>query len=287
MNKDWSEKNKKMQSLLKKGTFSEAISELIELRTLLLDEINSWKYEVEPEDYSKIPFMNAEGYHSKTIAYSIWHVARIEDIVVHTLIREKEEVLFEGGFIDRIKAPIITTGNELVKQEIADFSKKLDLAALFQYIEAVKNTTDEWLRSINYEDLKTKFSDTDKQRIQKKKVVSTDQEAVWLIDYWCNKDVKGLIKMPLSRHWIMHVEAAIRIKNKLDKCSQSVPKFIKSGTTVSGIGYYIYEESDGTIYAETLSCRHCVIAKNIREYQQIPYDKLEKIIYNAEMSGAR
>lgn len=46
-------------------------------------------------------------------------------------------------------------------------------------------------------------------------VVSTDENAVWLIDYWCKKDVKGLIQMPFSRHWIMHIEACQRILNKL------------------------------------------------------------------------
>ena len=45
--------------------------------------------------------------------------------------------------------------------------------------------------------------------------VSTDEDAVWLIDYWCDKDIGGLIRMPFSRHWIMHIEARCRIKNKL------------------------------------------------------------------------
>lgn len=38
---------------------------------------------------------------------------------------------------------------------------------------------------------------------------------VWLIDFWCRKNIRGLIQMPLSRHWIMHIEASIRIWNKL------------------------------------------------------------------------
>lgn len=46
-------------------------------------------------------------------------------------------------------------------------------------------------------------------------VVSDDEKAVWLIDYWCDKDVRGLIRMPFSRHWIMHVEASLRIRNKI------------------------------------------------------------------------
>ena len=58
-------------------------------------------------------------------------------------------------------------------------------------------------------------SDFQNERICELGVVSDDESAVWLIDYWCNKDISGLIKMPLSRHWIMHIEAANRIKEKI------------------------------------------------------------------------
>lgn len=36
-----------------------------------------------------ILFVNADGYHSKTIAYSLYHIFRIEDIVAHTVIAQK------------------------------------------------------------------------------------------------------------------------------------------------------------------------------------------------------
>lgn len=222
MNKEWSEKNKQMQILLKKATFSCGIKELIELRNILMAEMQSWKEILLPEDYYKMPYMNANGYHNKTIAYSIWHIMRIEDIVVNTLILNRDEILFRDEFIRKINAPAITTGNELVKEEIAKFSKMLNLDALYNYAEVVKKNTDEWLFSISYEDVKRKFTEADKQRILDLRVVSESESAIWLIDYWCDKDIKGLIKMPLSRHWIMHIEAANRIKDKLlEKCRYS------------------------------------------------------------------
>jgi hypothetical protein len=52
------------------------------------------------------------------------------------------------------------------------------------------------------------------------KCVSEDENAFWLIDYWCGKDIKGLIQMPFSRHWIMHIEAMRRIKNRLCKIAR-------------------------------------------------------------------
>ena len=215
MNRGWAEKNKQMQALLKKATLKEGIAELLSLRKLLMDEMLSWRSELTTEDYSKMPYMNANGYHSKTIAYSIWHIMRIEDIVVNTLILNCDEILFTNQHLKKINAPIITTGNELVKEEIAEFSKRLDLDALYEYAEAVRQKTDAWLLTISYDDLNTRFSDGDKNRIRNCNVVSTAEEAEWLIDYWCNKDVKGLLKMPLSRHWIMHIEAAGRIMSKL------------------------------------------------------------------------
>ena len=54
-----------------------------------------------------------------------------------------------------------------------------------------------------------------KEELKSLNVVSEDENAIWLIDYWCNKDIRGLIQMPFSRHWIMHVEACLRIKNKI------------------------------------------------------------------------
>ena len=215
MNRGWAEKNKQMQALLKKATLKEGIAELLSLRKLLMDEMLSWRSELTTEDYSKMPYMNANGYHSKTIAYSIWHIMRIEDIVVNTLILNCDEILFTNQYLKKINAPIITTGNELVKEEIAEFSKRLDLDALYEYAEAVRQKTDAWLLTVSYDDLNTRFSEEDKNRIRNCNVVSTAEEAEWLIDYWCNKDVKGLMKMPLSRHWIMHIEAAGRIMSKL------------------------------------------------------------------------
>jgi hypothetical protein len=215
MNKEWSEMNKIMQKQLTRTSFTDGINTLLQLREILMQEVMSWKDELDEKDYCAIPFINANGYHSKTIAYSIWHISRIEDIVVHTLIKNNRQVFFEGNYQKRMNSPIITTGNELVKEQISEFSKCLNLDVLYEYITAVKTSTDEWLRSIDYTELKRKFGDEDKRRIRELNVVSSDEKAVWLIDYWCNKDVKGLIQMPLSRHWIMHVEAGIRIKNKI------------------------------------------------------------------------
>ena len=216
MNKEWSEKNKKMQSLIgKEASFCEGIDVLLELRDDLFQEITSIMKTYPSEAFCQMPFAKADGYHSKTLAYSMWHIFRIEDIVAHTVIMQDSQVLFTKDFLKKTKSPIITTGNELKGEAIADFSKKLDIKAVYEYCKAVKKSTDKILKNLEYKDLKRKFTDEDKKRVADSHSVSADEDAVWLIDYWCDKDIRGLIKMPFSRHWIMHIEAMCRIRNKL------------------------------------------------------------------------
>lgn len=216
MNKEWSELCKTMQAQIKKKeTFYEGIDTLLELRGKLADELHRLKTELTREEFNAIPFINADGYHSKTIAYSIWHIFRIEDIVAHTLIGQDEQIFFSGNYLNYIGSPINTTGNELVKQQISDFSEALNLDELYRYAASVKNSTEDLLKNLSFSDLKRKMTDTDKERLKLLNVVSEDERAYWLIDYWCGKDVKGLIQMPFSRHWIMHIEASLRIENKI------------------------------------------------------------------------
>ena len=217
MNKEWSEQNKRMQLLIKKPeTFDQGKAVLFELRNDLMDTLLSFKGDLSREDFDAMPFINADGYHSKNIAYSIWHIFRIEDIVAHTLVEGDEEVLIAGNYQRRINSPIITTGNELVKEQISAFTKQLDIDELYSYVADVKKSTEEIIRELTYGELKNKIPVERKEHLQSLGVVSEEENAVWLIDYWCKKDVRGLVQMPFSRHWIMHVEACRRIKSKLE-----------------------------------------------------------------------
>ena len=216
MNKEWSELNKTMQvQMKKKDTYKTGIDTLLSLRKLLMQTLVSFKEELCREDFNLIPYINADGYHSKTIAYSIWHIFRIEDIVAHTVISKDEQIFFTGNYKERINSPIITTGNELIKQQIADFSKQLDIKELYSYIFEVCESTEKMLKRLSYDELKKTIPEERKKYLKSLNVVNDNENAVWLIDYWCNKDIRGLIQMPFSRHWIMHTEACLRIRNKI------------------------------------------------------------------------
>ena len=241
MNQNWSVMNKEMQALIaKKATFKDGMEGLMELRRSLFEQITQIVTTFPEEAFWQMPFEEAEGYHSKTLAYSIWHIFRIEDIVAHEMIAEDQQVLFSRDYQTAIRSPIITTGNELAGDEIAEFSKRLNVRELCQYAREVMQSTNRILTGLEYADLKRRFGEDMIAKLRRTGCVSEDEKAFWLIDYWCGKDLPGLIKMPFSRHWIMHIEAMQRIKNNL--CKQ-----VRKG--VDPIAYCGF------------SCNHCFLAK--------------------------
>ena len=78
MNKEWSELNKVMQAQIKKkDSYEEGIRTLFDLRNRLMQTLISIKEESCREDFDAIPFINADGYHSKTIQFGIFSVLKI------------------------------------------------------------------------------------------------------------------------------------------------------------------------------------------------------------------
>lgn len=216
MNKYFSELNKKMQiEIKKKETFADGIKSLLLLRSELFKIVESLFSELCADDFSVLLFQKSKGNDNATIAWPIYHLFRIEDIVCNTLIKNENQIFFEKDFAHRLNSLIITTGNELTNEQMIAFSKSLNISELFCYAKEVKENSEKMILELTYENLKTKIPEELKINLQKMNVVSSDESSVWLIDYWCKKDVCGLLQMPFSRHWIMHVEACQKIKQFL------------------------------------------------------------------------
>lgn len=211
MNKEWSDLNKEMQVNFKKAsTFSLGINSLLSLREKIKEAIDHIYNNCKSEDYFLMPLRT-----DKTIAYYLWHMTRIEDIVANSLINYSEQIFFKNGYDKSIHSPIITTGNELKKDEIVDFSKMIDINSLYKYFIDVTENTNKIINNLIFSDLKRTIDDKRKGELLSLNVVSTDKDAFWLVDYWCGKTYLGLIQMPFSRHLIMHTEGYIRIFNNI------------------------------------------------------------------------
>ena len=217
MDKNYSERHKVILSQLKKElSFYDGIKNLIDLREdLFSNHIEKYFSNLSKDDFCKIPFANSTGNKDATISWSIYHVFRIEDIICHNFISNDEQIFFAQNYQKKMNCSVITTANEMNDEQMIEFSKDLNLDELFSYAKEVKNVSQKVLSNLTFKQAKEKVSEQQKQKLLMQNVVSRNPEAFWLVDYWCKKNIRELLQMPFSRHWIMHIEACEAICKKL------------------------------------------------------------------------
>ncbi len=183
------------KSLKKKSEFDTGKETLLQFRNELWGIYEFIFSGISDEQYSEMPIKK-----DKTIAYYIYHLNRIEDICANNLILDGNQVYVENGYDIKLGSPITTTGNELQGDDFIDFSKQIDIDGLKQYAKDVFERTNKILENMTYEQSKIKVSQEKREKLIVSKSVSTDENAFWLVDYWCKKDYLGLIMMPFTRH---------------------------------------------------------------------------------------
>ncbi|MGG6314198.1 DinB family protein [Paenibacillus macerans] len=150
-----------------------------------------------------------------SIAWHLWHIARIEDMTMNVLVGGREQVFHTGDWSRKLNIHIIHTGNGMTEEEAAELSAKMDLAALLDYRLEVGKKTREAIGLLEPGQFKRKVTPDGIQTLRDQGAVKPDAE--WLLDYWGNKTFAGLVLMPATRHNFLHLNKAIRIKQKIQK----------------------------------------------------------------------
>lgn len=152
---------------------------------------------------------------NENIIWNLWHIMRIEDLIVNILICEKESILNEK-LKNELNISITDTGNSITKEEIKKFAKNINIKKLKYYSNKIKKNTINLTKRLKAEDIKRKINKINLEKIINECGVTKDN--LWLIDYWSKKDIAGLLLMPLSRHIIVHLNQCykyIETKSKI------------------------------------------------------------------------
>ena len=152
---------------------------------------------------------------NENIIWNLWHIMRIEDLIVNILICEKESILNEK-LKNELNISITDTGNSLTKEEIKKFAKNINIKKLKYYSDKISKNTINLIKRLKAEDVKRKINKINLEKIINGCGVTKDN--LWLIDYWGKKDIAGLLLMPLSRHIIIHLNQCykyIETKSKI------------------------------------------------------------------------
>jgi hypothetical protein len=144
-----------------------------------------------------------------TIAWNIWHITRIEDLTANLLLADGAPLL-DDAWLARLGVAVRDTGNAMRPEEIAAFSRAIDVAALRAYRDAVGRRTREIIGALRAGDVKRKVASAGLARIQAEGGVAEGAE--WLLEFWGGKTLAGIMLMPITRHQAVHLNDALRLK---------------------------------------------------------------------------
>jgi hypothetical protein len=150
----------------------------------------------------------------RTIAYGIWHSARIEDITMNLLVSEDGQVFNLGNWKEKINSNIVDTGNAMTGEEILEFSKNINMQELKNYRIAVGRKSRGIIKNLTNKDMKRKFEPYRLKRVIDEGAVLDVEASNWLIDFWGRKNVSGIILMPVTRHHVVHINESLSAKKK-------------------------------------------------------------------------
>lgn len=160
----------------------------------------------------------------ETIAWVLWHIARIEDLTMGILVGGGNQ-LFDDGWKQRLNSPITDTGNALSDDEIMDLSRRINISELLHYRNEVGIRTRNIVKNLTSTDMRTKVPLSGIDKILLEGGVTKQEDSVWLLDFWGKKDKAGILLMPPTRHVMLHLndcckwKELIRTKKRFYKSS--------------------------------------------------------------------
>jgi len=173
------------------------------------NEVDQLLCDLSPHEYRIMPTAKDE-----TIAWVLWHIARIEDLTMGILVADSEQ-LFNDEWRKQLNTPISDTGNALTDDEIMEFSKQINIDKLIAYRNAVGQRTCDIVKTLTATDMKRRVTSLGLATIRQIGGVTDQKDSLWLLDFWSKKDVAGILLMPPTRHVMLHLNDCCKWKQQI------------------------------------------------------------------------
>lgn len=169
--------------------------------------------EIKEETLRKYPVITQDTKNS--IVWHLWHITRIEDMTMNILASNNDQVFYSGDWYKHLKIDFVHSGNGMSEEGITELSSNIDIPALLSYRLEVGKRTREIISSMLPQQFKQKVDPKKINKLEDQGAVKKEEK--WLLEYWGNKNIAGLVLMPATRHNFVHLNKSIRIKQKLQK----------------------------------------------------------------------
>ena len=119
---------------------------------------------------------------ANTVAWLVWHMARVEDVGVNRFVADRPQVI-EEGWLTRLGVGRRDVGTGMSDAEVDELSARIDLNALRGYWEAVTARTLATVETLRGSDLEAPVAgERVRSVVLSEDVVASGAE--WLTDFW-------------------------------------------------------------------------------------------------------
>ena len=216
----WNDNHQKLIRLLAKGDRDAAIPLFLDQHAMVhsakVTKPGLWSFEDEllndmsAEEIRQIP---PGGEHS--IAWILFHLARIEDITMNMLVAGTGQLFSREAWARKMSVSILHSANRMDEQELIELSARINIQSLREYRAAVARRTRQIVQKLQEEDFNKKVDPARIGKVLSAGVVTP--EAMEIVDYWSKKTIAGLLLMPPTRHCILHLNEGMRIRQMIRK----------------------------------------------------------------------
>lgn len=131
---------------------------------------------------------------------------------MNLLLAGRPQLFVEQGWFPRLKTVFRDTGNGMVPGDVARLGAEIDIPALREYRKAVGRRTGEIVAGISHAELARRV---DPRRLE----LASAEQAVMprgsgVLEYWGDLTGAGLLLMPPTRHALVHLNEAAKIKKQ-------------------------------------------------------------------------
>jgi hypothetical protein len=216
----WNSGHQKLRLAFKSNDHQKVIEQFVIQHAMVhsrkVSGMDVWSFEDElwqgltEQAFRTIP---PKGEHS--IAWMLFHIARIEDITMNLLVAGTPQLYIKAGWAKKLKSTIPHFANKMDDDDVARLSAALDMKALRDYRIAVGKRTRAIVKKIHAEDFDQKVDPSRLQKVLAEGAVIP--EAMEVVNYWGSRTIAGLLLMPATRHNLLHLNEALWVKQKLSR----------------------------------------------------------------------
>ena len=222
----WNDNHQKLNRALAKGDRATAIPLFLDQHAMVhsanVAKARLWSFEDELlHDMSEAEIRKIPGGDEHSIAWILFHVARIEDITMNMLIAGTPQLFRRGDWGRKMNVSILHSANEMDDQAVAELSAEIDIQCLRDYRAAVAGRTRQIVQRLGAEVFKRRVDPARIETVLREGAVTP--EAVEIAHYWGEKTIAGLLLMPPTRHCILHLNEGLRIKERIRKGRYNAP----------------------------------------------------------------